>query len=128
MDNAYAVIMAGGRGERFWPLSTEARPKQMLSLVGGTPLVAMNSGSVRVNSHYQGGRQVYVNGDDGITYYYAHMSRWASGLSTGQRVNKGQVIGYVGDSGNARGTPHLHLGMIVGGRYVNPYPTVRAAC
>jgi murein DD-endopeptidase MepM/ murein hydrolase activator NlpD len=94
----------------------------------GTPLVAMNSGTVRVNSHYQGGRQVYVNGDDGVTYYYAHMSRWASGLSTGQRVNKGQVIGYVGDSGNARGTPHLHLGMIAGGIYVNPYPTVRAAC
>ena len=93
-----------------------------------TPLVAMNSGTVRVNSHYQGGRQVYVNGDDGVTYYYAHMSKWASGLSTGQRVNKGQVIGYVGDSGNARGTPHLHLGMIAGGIYVNPYPTVRAAC
>jgi murein DD-endopeptidase MepM/ murein hydrolase activator NlpD len=94
----------------------------------GTPLVAMNSGTVRVNSHYQGGLQVYVNGDDGVTYYYAHMSRWASGLSTGQRVNKGQLIGYVGDSGNARGTPHLHLGMIAGGIYVNPYPTVRAAC
>ncbi len=94
----------------------------------GTPLVAMNSGTVRVNSHYLGGRQVYVNGDDGITYYYAHMSRWASGLSTGQRVNKGQIIGFVGDSGNARGTPHLHLGMIAGGIYVNPYPTVRAAC
>jgi murein DD-endopeptidase MepM/ murein hydrolase activator NlpD len=56
------------------------------------------------------------------------MSKWASGLSTGQRVGKGQVIGYVGDSGNARGTPHLHLGMIAGGVYVNPYPTVRAAC
>jgi murein DD-endopeptidase MepM/ murein hydrolase activator NlpD len=94
----------------------------------GTPLVAMNSGTVRVNTHYQGGRQVYVKGDDGVTYYYAHMSRWASGLSTGQRVNKGQVIGFVGDSGNARGTPHLHLGMIAGGIYVNPYPTVRAAC
>lgn len=94
----------------------------------GTPLVAMNSGTVRVNSHYQGGRQVYVNGDDGVTYYYAHMSRWANGLSTGQRVNKGQTIGFVGDSGNARGTPHLHLGMIAGGIYVNPYPTVRAAC
>jgi murein DD-endopeptidase MepM/ murein hydrolase activator NlpD len=94
----------------------------------GTPLVAMNSGTVRVNSHYQGGRQVYVNGDDGVTYYYAHMSKWASGLSTGQRVNKGQTIGFVGDSGNARGTPHLHLGMIAGGIYANPYPTVRAAC
>lgn len=93
-----------------------------------TPLVAMNSGTVRLSSHYQGGIQVYVYGDDGITYYYAHMSKWASGLSTGQRVSKGQTIGYVGDSGNARGTPHLHLGMIAGGIYVNPYPTVRAAC
>jgi murein DD-endopeptidase MepM/ murein hydrolase activator NlpD len=81
-----------------------------------------------LNSHSLGGIQVYVYGDDGITYYYAHMSKWPSGLRTGQRVNKGQVIGYVGDSGNARGTPHLHLGMIAGGIYVNPYPTVRAAC
>ncbi len=93
-----------------------------------TPLVAMNSGTVRLSSHYQGGRQAYVFGDDGITYYYAHLSKWPGGLSSGQRVNKGQVIGYVGDSGNARGTPHLHLGMIAGGIYVNPYPTVRAAC
>jgi len=93
-----------------------------------TPLVAMNSGHVRLNSHSLGGIQVYVYGDDGITYYYAHMSKWASGLTTGQRVSKGQLIGYVGDSGNARGTPHLHLGMIAGGIYVNPYPTVRAAC
>jgi murein DD-endopeptidase MepM/ murein hydrolase activator NlpD len=93
-----------------------------------TKLVAMNSGSVRVNSHSLGGRQVYVYGDDGITYYYAHLSKWASGLKTGQRVSKGQIIGYVGDSGNARGTPHLHLGMIAGGVYVNPYPTVRPVC
>lgn len=93
-----------------------------------TPLVAMNSGSVRLNSHSLGGIQVYVYGDDGITYYYAHMSKWPSGLKSGQRVHKGQIVGYVGDSGNARGTPHLHLGMIVGGIYVNPYPTVRAAC
>ncbi len=93
-----------------------------------TPLVAMNSGHVRLSKHSLGGIQVYVYGDDGITYYYAHMSKWASGLKSGQRVNKGQLIGYVGDSGNARGTPHLHLGMIAGGIYVNPYPTVRAAC
>jgi len=93
-----------------------------------TPLVAMNSGTVRLGTHYQGGRQVYVNGDDGITYYYAHLSKWPGGLDSGQRVNKGQTIGYVGDSGNAKGTPHLHLGMIAGGIYVNPYPTVRAAC
>ncbi len=39
-DNRFAVIMAGGRGERFWPLSTVARPKQVLSLVGGRPMLA----------------------------------------------------------------------------------------
>ena len=39
-QHAYAVIMAGGRGERFWPLSTSARPKQFLSLFGGKPLIA----------------------------------------------------------------------------------------
>ena len=93
-----------------------------------TKLVAMTSGSVRVNSHRLGGRQVYVYGDDGVTYYYAHLSKWASGLTSGQRVSKGQLVGYVGDSGNASGTPHPHLGMIAGGVYVNPYPTVRPVC
>jgi murein DD-endopeptidase MepM/ murein hydrolase activator NlpD len=91
------------------------------------PLYAMNSGTVRLNSHYLGGTQVYVYGDDGITYYYAHLSKYAPGLSNGDRVSKGQHIGYNGTSGNAA-TPHLHLGMIIGGTYVNPYPTVRAAC
>ncbi len=93
----------------------------------GTPLVAMTSGTVRLNTHYLGGRQVYVYGDDGITYYYAHLSKWASGLSNGQRVSQGQVIGLVGSTGNAT-TNVLHLGMIVGGNYTNPYPTVRRAC
>jgi murein DD-endopeptidase MepM/ murein hydrolase activator NlpD len=95
----------------------------------GTPLVAMYSGTVRVGSHSLGGRQVYLYGDNGLTYYYAHMADWASGLSTGQRVDRGQRLGSVGDSGNARGTPHLHLGIAVqGGSWVNPYPTVRAIC
>jgi len=41
MDNIYAVIMAGGKGERFWPLSTSKRPKQVLSLIGGKPMLAL---------------------------------------------------------------------------------------
>lgn len=93
-----------------------------------TELVAMTSGSVRLNTHSLGGRQVYVYGDDGVTYYYAHLSKWPTGLRNGQRVNKGQTVGFVGDSGNAKGTPHLHLGMIAGGIFVNPYPTVRPVC
>jgi murein DD-endopeptidase MepM/ murein hydrolase activator NlpD len=93
----------------------------------GSVVVAMRAGTVRMNWHSLGGRQVYVNSTDGITYYYAHLSGYAGGLSTGQRVSQGQVIGYVGSTGNAT-TNVLHLGMIVGGRYVNPYPTVRRAC
>ncbi len=93
----------------------------------GSTLVAMRAGTVRLNYHPLGGRQVYVNGVDGITYYYAHLSGYANGLSNGQRVSQGQVIGFVGSTGNAT-TNVLHLGMIVGGRYVNPYPTVRRAC
>jgi len=94
----------------------------------GTPLVAMNSGKVRLNWHSDGGRQVYVYGDDGNFYYYAHLSGYAAGLSNGDRVGKGELVGYMGATGNAS-VSHLHLGMgRTGGAYVNPYPTVRAAC
>jgi murein DD-endopeptidase MepM/ murein hydrolase activator NlpD len=69
-----------------------------------------------------------VYADDGNFYYYAHLNSYPSGLSSGQRVDKGQVIGYMGDSGNAS-IVHLHLGMgRIGGAYVNPYPTVRRVC
>ena len=93
----------------------------------GSTIVAMRAGSVRLNYHSLGGRQVYIAATDGITYYYAHLSGYASGLSNGQRVSQGQVIGFVGSTGNAT-TNVLHLGMIVGGSYVNPYPTVRRVC
>jgi murein DD-endopeptidase MepM/ murein hydrolase activator NlpD len=93
----------------------------------GSPIVAMVGGTTRLNWHSLGGRQVYVYGTDGVTYYYAHLSGYPSGLSSGQTVSQGQVIGFVGRTGNAT-TNVLHLGMIIGGTYVNPYKTVRAAC
>jgi murein DD-endopeptidase MepM/ murein hydrolase activator NlpD len=94
----------------------------------GTPLVAMDNGKVRLGWHYAGGRQIYIYADNGTFYYYAHLSGYASGLSSGQRVSKGQTIGYVGSTGNAS-TSHLHLGMGPrSGVYVNPYPTVAAVC
>lgn len=94
----------------------------------GATLVAMNSGTVRLNWHSAGGRQIYLYADDGNFYYYAHLSAYAGGLSTGSRVAKGQAIGAVGTTGNAT-TAHLHLGMgVIGGGLVNPYPTVRRVC
>lgn len=93
----------------------------------GSTIVAMTSGKVRLNYHSLGGRQVYLSGADGITYYYAHLSGYANGLTNGQSVSQGDAIGFVGSTGNAT-TNVLHLGMIVGGQYVNPYPTVRQVC
>jgi len=94
----------------------------------GTPVVAVNSGSIRMNWHALGGRQVYVYAVDGNFYYYAHLSGYAPGLSSGQRVAKGQLLGYVGATGNATANV-LHFGMGPSpGRFVNPYPTLRRIC
>lgn len=93
----------------------------------GRPLYAMAPGTVRLSTHSLGGKQIYLYGDDGITYYYAHLSGYVQGVNSGSRVVRGQHIGFNGNTGNSS-TPHLHLGMIVGGTYVNPYPTVRQVC
>lgn len=93
----------------------------------GATLVAMYSGTVRTGWHSLGGNQIYLYGDNGLFYYYAHLQ--SSSVQSGQRVDRGQAIGTMGDTGNARGTPHLHLGMgPIGGSLVNPYPTVRGVC
>lgn len=74
----------------------------------GTPVVAMRDGVATAGTDPVGGNWVLIQGDDGLLYYYAHLDR--PGRSG--RVRAGEVIGYVGDSGNARGTgPHLHIGI-----------------
>lgn len=64
---------------------------------------------------------------DGTYFFYAHLSDFAPGLQTGTRVRAGQIIGFVGSTGNSA-TPHLHFEIHpFGGEPINPYPTVRAA-
>lgn len=94
-----------------------------------TPLQAVVSGVVRFSSNSLGGRSTHVYGDDGVTYYYAHLEGYPSDISSGQRVSAGTIVGYLGNSGNARYTsPHLHFEIRPGGVAVNPYPTVRHYC
>ena len=78
----------------------------------GTPVVAADEGIVfKVRENRAGGRTVYMlDPERRLVYYYAHLERWADGLAEGQVLAKGDVIGYVGTTGNApRDTPHLHF-------------------
>ncbi|MFH1329101.1 MAG: peptidoglycan DD-metalloendopeptidase family protein [Actinomycetota bacterium] len=95
----------------------------------GTPLVAIESGVVYGTGwHYLGGINLYLRGDSSDVYYYAHLSGFAGGIGDGVRVNKGQTVGYVGDTGNA-GVPHLHLGyQPAGGPLTNPYQLMVRLC
>lgn len=95
----------------------------------GTPLIAVVDGRIKFSFNSLGGRSTHLYADNGVVYYYTHLDSHPSNISSGQRVSKGTVVGFLGNSGNARYTsPHLHFEIRPGGKAVNPYPTVRSAC
>lgn len=94
-----------------------------------TPLVAVVDGVISKTNPVErglGGITVWLRGDDGHSYYYAHLETIAAGVTKGMRVKGGQVLGFVGDTGNARGgETHLHFEIHPGGgAAINPYPTL----
>ena len=95
----------------------------------GTPLYAVDDGTIwRVYNNSLGGLAINLIDESGTMYYYAHMS--AAHVRSGQKVTSGQVIGAVGNSGNARGTPpHVHWQVHPGNDSpVNPYPLAQSLC
>jgi hypothetical protein len=92
----------------------------------GTPVVAIRDG--RVSQKAAGaisGLGVEIVDDAGVQYFYAHLSAFHPGIEVGQQVEQGQVLGYIGTTGNARGTsPHVHLEVQPGGAPVAPKPYV----
>ena len=90
----------------------------------GTPLRAPYAGRLRYEDAGLGGLAAYITAADGTYYYLAHMAGTAPGLASGATVTQGQIIGFVGDSGNARGgAAHLHFEIHPrGGAAVDPKP------
>ncbi len=97
----------------------------------GTPILSATNGFVyKIGENNLGGQTVSVIGSGGRVYYYAHLDSYAPGLEVGDRVSKRTVLGYVGTTGNAQGTPpHLHFGVYTFNGAINPLPllTDRAA-
>ncbi|HEX5047058.1 MAG TPA: M23 family metallopeptidase, partial [Gammaproteobacteria bacterium] len=91
-----------------------------------TPVVAVADGQATYRENRLGGHTVWLATSKGISYYYAHLERVAVG--SGQRVRTGDVLGYVGDSGNAVEVgPHLHFGVYHWGTgAVDPLPMLEA--
>jgi peptidoglycan LD-endopeptidase LytH len=94
----------------------------------GARVFAFVNGVVsRESSSTNGGTQLYLQGDNGVEYFYAHLSGYA--VATGTRVRAGQLVAYNGQTGNARYTaPHTHFEVHLAGGPVNPYPYLKRAC
>lgn len=109
--------VAAARSEDLHSSFSEARGSRLHEAIDvlaprNTPVIAVEDGSVaRLFVSRAGGNTIYqFDPSETYCYYYAHLERYADGLRERQRLRRGQVIGYVGSSGNAPpDTPHLHF-------------------
>lgn len=90
----------------------------------GTPVVAVRDGSVEFKRSDLGGNAIWLTARAGERFYYAHLDDWEG---ESRYVQAGEVIGYVGQTGNARGD-HLHFEARPGDAPVNAFPLVEQAC
>lgn len=127
LKDTYGAARSGGRGHKGVDIFA---PR-------GTPVLAAAAGVVvKRDSNAVAGISVYQRALDGRTiYYYAHLNGWRAGLKEGDLVRQGDVLGYVGSTGNVSGSPHLHFAVFVvndpnrwwRGRDLNPYKLLRGA-
>ncbi|MGI8836962.1 MAG: M23 family metallopeptidase [Pyrinomonadaceae bacterium] len=136
------VPVQGVRAEQlqdtFMDARTEGRVHDATDIPApaGTPVLAVADGDIaRLSQSERGGTTVYqYSADKKLIYYYAHLQRYADALAPGKFVRQGEVIAYVGDTGNAgAGNYHLHFSISVipnparywEGTNINPYPLLR---
>ncbi|HVG38791.1 MAG TPA: M23 family metallopeptidase [Pyrinomonadaceae bacterium] len=136
------IPVAGVRPEdlqdTFSAARSEGRIHNAIDIMAarGTPVLAATDGKiVRLFENERGGLTLYQRGaDEHTVYYYAHLDRYAEGLAEGQEVRRGDVIAYVGNTGNA-GPDNYHLHFSIwkitdpnrfwDGENLNPYPLLR---
>jgi murein DD-endopeptidase MepM/ murein hydrolase activator NlpD len=130
-----AGIQANQLRDTFYAGRSEGRTHEALDIMaaGGTPVLAATDGTiVKLFQSDKGGITLYELDPSGLyVYYYAHLQHYADGVSEGKAVRRGDVIAYVGDTGNAgAGNYHLHFAISKpvaprkwsGGLPINPYP------
>lgn len=93
----------------------------------GTEVIAVADGIISyIGDQPKGGHCMWLTTESGSSFYYAHLDRWAPGIYEGMEVTSGDLLGFVGNTGNAIHTPsHLHFGVNQGDGPVNPYPLLR---
>lgn len=130
-----AGVSASQLRDTFYEGRSEGRQHEALDIMAaaGTPVLAVADGKIaRLFQSAKGGITLYQADSSGLYYYYyAHLQGYAEGISEGQDLRRGDVIAYVGDTGNAgTGNFHLHFaiskplapGKWSGGTPINPYP------
>ncbi len=128
-------VAANQLHDSFYEGRSEGRTHEALDIMApkDTPVLATTDGVIRkLHESVRGGIMIYEMDPSGLyVYYYGHLSRYADGLSENKQVKRGEIIGYVGDTGNAgAGNYHLHFGISkcsapgkwYGGDPINPFP------
>ncbi|MDQ1728269.1 MAG: peptidoglycan LD-endopeptidase LytH [Pyrinomonadaceae bacterium] len=136
------IPVAGVRPDQLLDTFSDARSEGRvhdaidIPAPAGTPVLAAADGEiVKLFQSERGGTTVYqLSTDKKLVYYYAHLQRYVDGLTVGKLVRQGEVIAYVGDTGNAgAGNYHLHFSIAAindpkrywEGTNINPYPLLR---
>jgi murein DD-endopeptidase MepM/ murein hydrolase activator NlpD len=130
-----AGVKPGALSDTFSDARSGGRIHDAIDIMAsrGTPVVAADDGKVvKLFNSKQGGLTVYeFDPSATYAYYYAHLDSYAPGIVEGRRLRRGDLIGYVGSSGNASpDAPHLHFAIFVlgpeknwwQGTAINPYP------
>ncbi|HEL3256958.1 TPA: M23 family metallopeptidase [Stenotrophomonas maltophilia] len=133
-------VLASQLRDTFTDARSEGRVHDAIDIMAdaGTPVLAVADGMVeKLFDSERGGLTIYQFEPSGRwCYYYAHLQRYADGLAEKQVIKRGEVIGYVGSTGNASAeAPHLHFEVhVLGpekqwwkGESINPYPLLKQA-